>query len=66
MPSDSSSRSEVLQWIFAALNSVEMASLPWSLYQFSNDTTETPGRKHLDNFLEARLKHMETVLSERE
>jgi len=66
MPSDSSSRSEVIQWIFAALNSVEMASLPWSLYKFSDDTTDTPGRKHIDNFLNARLKHMETVLTERE
>lgn len=65
MPSDPSSRSEVIQWIFAALNSVEMASLPWSLYKFSGDTTETPGRKYLDNFLNARLKHMESVLAER-
>ncbi len=66
MPSDPSSRSEVIQWIFAALNSVEMASLPWSLYKFSDDSTEMPGRKHLDNFLNARLRHMEAVLSERE
>lgn len=66
MPSDPKSRSLVIQWIFAALNSVEMASLPWSLYKFSDDTTDTPGRKHLDNFLHARLKHMETVLAERE
>ncbi|MHC9511806.1 glutathione S-transferase family protein [Kangiella sp. M94] len=66
MPSAPQSRSEVIQWIFAALNSVEMASLPWSLYQFSDDTTDTPGRKHIENFLNARLKHMETVLAERE
>ncbi len=66
MPSDPQSRSEVIQWIFAALNSVEMASLPWSLYKFSNDTTETPGRKHLDNFLNTRLKHIELVLAKRE
>ena len=64
MPFDSRSRSQVIQWIFAALNSVEMASLPWSLYKFSDDTTETPGRKHLDNFLSARLKHMEAILSQ--
>lgn len=66
MPSDPQSRNDVIQWVFAALNSVEMASLPWSLYQFSGDTTETPGRKHLDNFLNARLKHVDAVLSERE
>ncbi|WP_417445646.1 glutathione S-transferase family protein [Kangiella sp.] len=66
MPFEPSSRSEVIQWIFAALNSVEMASLPWSLYQFSDDTTDTPGRKHIDNFLNTRLKHMESVLADRE
>ncbi len=66
MPSDSQSRHEVIQWIFAALNSVEMACLPWSLYQFSGDTTDTPGRKNIDNFLIARLTHMETVFAGRE
>lgn len=28
MPTDQRSRSEVIEWVFAALNSVEMASLP--------------------------------------
>src|SRR6186713_328921 len=31
MPADPRGRNEALQWVFAALNSVEMASLPWSL-----------------------------------
>lgn len=66
MPSDPQSRNEVIQWIFAALNSVEISSLPWSLYQFSDDTTDTPGRKHIENFLNSRLKHMETILAARE
>jgi glutathione S-transferase len=66
MPVDPHGRSDVKQWLFAALNSVEAASLPWSLFVFSGDTTETPGRKHLDEFLQARLKHMEAVLSGRE
>jgi glutathione S-transferase len=65
MPSDRRGRVEVTEWVFAALNSVEMASLPWTLFQFSNDTTETPGRKHLDAFLQARLDHMETVIASR-
>ena len=30
MPADPRGRSEVKEWLFAALNSVEMASLPWS------------------------------------
>jgi glutathione S-transferase len=33
---------------------------------FSGDTAETPGRKQLDEFLKARLKHMEAVLAGRE
>jgi glutathione S-transferase len=66
MPVDARSRSEVIEWLFAALNSVEAASLPWSLFKFSGDVAETPGRKHLDEFLKARLQHMEKVLAGRE
>ncbi|MEO8466590.1 MAG: glutathione S-transferase family protein [Gammaproteobacteria bacterium] len=66
MPTDRRARSEVLEWLFAALNSVEMASLPWSLFKFTGDTAETPGRKHLDSFLQARLQHLESVLATRE
>ncbi|ALS96870.1 glutathione S-transferase family protein [Lacimicrobium alkaliphilum] len=66
MPTDPRSRSEVTMWLFAALNSVEAASLPWSIFKFSGDTTETPGRQHLENFLESRLRHMEQVLEDRE
>jgi glutathione S-transferase len=65
MPTDPRGRSETIEWLFAALNSVEMASLPWSLFKFSGDASETPGRKHLDAFLQARLKHMEAVLAGR-
>jgi glutathione S-transferase len=66
LPTDQRSRSEVMEWIFAALNSVEMASLPWSIFKFSGDTSQTPGRKHLDAFLLARLQLMESGLAERE
>jgi glutathione S-transferase len=66
MPADPHGRSEAKEWLFAALNSVEAASLPWSIFVFSGDTTETPGRKQLDQFLKARLKHMEAVLAGRE
>lgn len=66
MPADPQGRSEVIQWLFAALNSVEAASLPWSLFMFSDDHEQTPGRKLLDGFLEARLQRMEAVLSDRE
>src|SRR3954451_2031230 len=33
MPADPRGRSEATQWLFAALNSVEMASLPWSYWR---------------------------------
>jgi glutathione S-transferase len=66
MPADPRGRSETLEWLFAALNSVEMASLPWSLFQFSRETGDTPGWKRLDEFLNARLRHMEPVLAGRE
>ncbi|ACL62438.1 glutathione S-transferase family protein [Methylobacterium nodulans] len=66
MPADPRGRSEVLEWVFAALNSVEMASLPWSIVQFSGDTGDTPGWTPLNQFLNARLQHMEPVLAGRE
>lgn len=66
MPADPRSRSEAVEWLFAALNSVEMASLPWSIFQFSGDTGDTPGWKRMVEFLNARLQHMEPVLAGRE
>jgi glutathione S-transferase len=66
MPADPRARSNVTQWLFAALNSVEAASLPWSMFLFFGDTTESPGRTQLNEFLKARLTHMETVLAARE
>ena len=66
MPADPRGRSEAMEWLFAALNSVEMASLPWSIFKFSGDTGDTPAWKLLDEFLKARLKHLEPVLAGRE
>jgi glutathione S-transferase len=66
IPTDPRRRSEALEWLFAALNSVEMASLPWSIFAFSGDLQGTPGWKRLDQFLGARLQHLEPVLGERE
>jgi glutathione S-transferase len=66
MPADPHARSNVKEWLFAALASVEAASQPWSFFKFSGDTGETPMRKFFDTFIEARLKHMETVLAGRE
>jgi glutathione S-transferase len=67
LPADPRGRSAALEWLFAALNSVEMASLPWSLLAFSGLTGDTPERRLLDDFLKAaRLRHLEPVLAGRE
>ena len=66
MPAEPLARSEVIQWLFAALNSVEAASLPWFIFQFSGDTADSSGRQRLDAFLKSRLTHMEAVLASRQ
>jgi glutathione S-transferase len=67
MPADISGRSEAIAWLFAALNSVEAASLPWSLLVFSGNTGDTPEWKLFDGFLhQHRLNHLEPVLAGRQ
>jgi glutathione S-transferase len=66
IPSDPRGRVEATQWLFAALNSVEMASLPWSLSKFMGHPSDTAAAKSIDDFLKLRLKHLEPVLAERE
>ena len=62
MPTDARGRTAVQAWVFAALNSVEMASLPWSLFRFSGETPP----EWLTQFLAARLRNTEAVVAERE
>jgi glutathione S-transferase len=66
MPADPRGRSETVEWVFAALNSVEMASLPWAFFKFTGDPGNTPGSKWLDDFLSIRLQRLEPVLAGRE
>jgi glutathione S-transferase len=66
MPADPHGRSEAMKWLFAALNSVEMASLPWSILAFSGEISDTPAGKRMNQLLKARLQHMEPVLAGRE
>jgi glutathione S-transferase len=65
MPTDPKGRNDVIGWLFAALNSVEMATLPHSIFKFSGDEQQTAGRRAMDAFLALRLGHMEQVLSQR-
>lgn len=66
MPTAPRARHNVITWLFAALNSVEAASLPWSIFHFAGDTEQTPGRQHLDAFLQARVYYTEQVLAGRD
>lgn len=67
MPIDPRGRSQAKEWLFAALNSVEMAGLPWSLFKFTGKDDGSPAVKFFDDFLRThRLKHLEPVLAGRE
>ena len=66
MPADPRGRSEVTEWVFAALNSVEMPSLPWTMFNFMGHVDDSPAYKFVEGFLKLRLKHMEQVLAGRE
>jgi glutathione S-transferase len=67
LPADPRARSDAKEWLFAALNSVEAASLPWSLLVFSGESHDTTAWKVFDGFLGVhRLQRMEPVLSGRQ
>jgi glutathione S-transferase len=63
MPTDPRGRAAVTEWVFAALNSVEMAVLPWVFFHFVKDPRDAAGWRWIDGFLKARLDRMEPVLS---
>lgn len=66
MPRDPTGRSETIEWVFAALNSTEMASVPWSIFHFMG---QTDGQMFgfFDDFVRnLRVKRLETVLAKRE
>jgi glutathione S-transferase len=65
-PTDSQGRAEVLEWVIAALNSVDLPGQPWVLFRFMGFAGEAPEAKFIDEFLTARLERMEAVLSGRE
>jgi glutathione S-transferase len=66
MPTDPRGRAEVKEWLFAALNSVEMATLPWVMFNFMGFTDDTKTWKWIDDFVKLRLSRMETVLAKGE
>ncbi|WP_395334795.1 glutathione S-transferase family protein [Novosphingobium sp. BL-8H] len=66
MPTDSRGRAEVLEWVIAALNSVDLPSQPWALFRFMGFPGHSPEAKFVDDFMKARLERMEAVLASRE
>ena len=63
LPADPRARSQAKEWLFAALNSVEMASLPWSLLKSSGESGDVPAQRRFGDFLQSRLTRLEPVLS---
>jgi glutathione S-transferase len=61
MPSDPDGAAQTLQWTIAALNSIEMVSVPWWFLTLSGDQDNG-----LTGWLGQRLDHMERVLSDRQ
>lgn len=61
MPPDPKGEAETLEWAIAALNSIEMVSVPWWFLGLSGEA-DNP----LEGWMMQRLKHLETVLAQRE
>lgn len=61
MPRDLVGESQTVQWTIAALNSIEMVTVPWWFLKLSGD--ENNG---LTGWMGQRLAHIERVLSEQE
>lgn len=61
MPRDPAGEASTLQWVIAALNSLEMVTVPWWFLGLSGATDNG-----LTGWLKGRLDHMERVFGERE
>ena len=61
MPPAPAGETETLQWTIAALNSIEMVTVPWWFLSMSGDEDNK-----LTGWMAQRLGHVERILSERE
>lgn len=61
MPRDPLAAAQTMQWIIAALNSVEMVTVPWWFLGLSGGTENA-----LDGWVEKRLGHLEAVFARQE
>lgn len=61
MPRDAAGQAHTLQWVFAALNSVEMVSVPWWFLTISGNA-----ENDLTGWVSKRLDQLEAILSDRD
>lgn len=61
MPRNPAGQAETVQWMFAALNSIEMVSVPWWFLKISGEADNK-----LAGWLGKRLDQLEAVLGDRE
>jgi len=61
MPRDATGAAETLQWVIAALNSIEMVSVPWWFLKVTGQDHNT-----LAGWMGKRLAQLEAVLNERD
>jgi glutathione S-transferase len=61
MPTDPVGEAETLQWTIAALNSIEMVTVPWWFLKICGDKDN-----QLTGWMRQRLDHLERIFSERE
>jgi glutathione S-transferase len=66
LPAERRARTEALNWVFAALNSVEAFSQPWVLLAFSPETRSGPDWERWGGLMNGRLQRLEPVLAARE
>jgi len=61
IPSDAVARTQTMQWIISALNSIEIVTVPWWYLKVS-------GKAHTDlsDWMATRLQQMENILRDRE
>ena len=61
MPRDPVGEGKTLQWVVAALNSIEMVKVPWWFLKMTGKTDNG-----MADWMDQRLAHVERVLSERD
>lgn len=61
MPRDPDGETATVQWMFAALNSIEMVTVPWWFLEISGEKDNA-----LAGWMASRLDQLESVLNERE